>query len=95
MVTEDIVLEKLVNLNVKKANGWDNTTQTITNSSFPNNLKIVEITPLFKKGNSLESKNYRHISVLTCISKVFESISTDQLGVFLNIFFFKIPVWIS
>ena len=29
-----------------------------------------EITPLFKKGNSLEAKNFKPISVLTCISRV-------------------------
>ena len=76
METEDIVFEKLVNLNVKKATGWDNKppkllkkganilckplcrliNQSIKNSSFPNKLKMGEITPLFKKGNSLEAK---------------------------------------
>ena len=48
-----------------------------------------EITPLFKKGNSFEAKNYRPISVLTCISKVFESIFTDQLSVFFEGIFSK------
>ena len=48
-----------------------------------------EITPLFKKGNSLEAKHSRPISVLTCISKVFESIFTDQLSVFFEGIFFS------
>ena len=81
MVTEDIVFEKLVNLNVKKANGLVNIppkllkkganilwkplcrliNQSIKKSSFPNNLKMGELTPLFKKGNSLEAKTYRPI----------------------------------
>ena len=105
MVTEDIVIEKLVNLNVKKANGLDNIppkllknganilwkplcrliNQSIKNSSFPNNRKMGELTPLFKKGNSLETKTYRPISVLTCMSKVFESIFTDQLIVIMDV----------
>ena len=59
--------------------------QSIKKSSFPNNLKMGEITSLFKKGNSLEAKNYRPISVLTCMSKVFESIFTDHLSVIMDV----------
>ena len=39
---------------------------------FPNEWKITKVTPLFKKGSKRELGNYRPISVLPLISKIFE-----------------------
>ena len=49
-------------------------------SSFPNDLKAAEVTPVFKKNDRLNKVNYRPVSVLPCLSKVFESIYIDQLN---------------
>ena len=46
---------------------------------FPNEWKIAKVTPLFKKGSKRELGNYRLISVLLLISKVFEKIIYRQL----------------
>ena len=46
---------------------------------FPNEWKIAKVTPLFKKGSKRELGNYRPISVLPFVSKVFEKIIYHQL----------------
>ena len=52
---------------------------SITNSIFPHQLKYADVSPVFKKSDNLVKENYRPISVLTSISKVFESIMCDQM----------------
>ena len=46
---------------------------------FPNECKKAKIKPIFKKGSKLEAVNYRPISLLPLISKVFEKYIHDQL----------------
>ena len=52
---------------------------SIKTASFPDQLKLAELSPLFKNSDSLLTGNYRPVSVLTCISKVFEKVYHDQL----------------
>ena len=52
---------------------------SISQNVFPDDLKCAEVTPLFKKNDNLNKKNYRPVSILTGISKVFENIMNDQL----------------
>ena len=102
LATEDVILKKLLNLNVKKSTGWDNmppkllkqganilckpitmlVNKCIRLAKFPSDLKKGEIIPLFKSDDMLEKKNYRPVSILPCISKIFESVLIDQLNVF-------------
>ena len=58
--------------------------RSISSSKFPNLLKYAEVSPIYKKGNSLDKKNYRPVSILPCISKVFESVFIDQMSEFLE-----------
>ena len=53
--------------------------EIVTNKNFPNNLKLAEISPIFKKGDPNIASNYRPISVLPCLSKLFERIMQTQL----------------
>ena len=46
---------------------------------FPEKLKIAKVQPLFKKGDEERIENYRPISLLTSISKVFEKVVFLQL----------------
>ena len=39
---------------------------------FPKNLKLADITPVFKKENKNLAKNYRPVSVFPTLSKAFE-----------------------
>ena len=51
-------------------------------SCFPHELKKSETSPLYKGQNNLEPQNYRPLSVLTCLSKIFERVYNDQMGVY-------------
>ena len=46
--------------------------QSFSSGIFPNSLKIAKVIPLFKKENSKILDNYKPISLLPVISKVFE-----------------------
>ena len=41
---------------------------------FPKQCKMANITPVFKKGNKLDSSNYRSISLLPNISKILKKV---------------------
>ena len=50
--------------------------------NFPDKLKLADITPVFKKNNPLEKENYRPVSVLPVVSKIFERIMQKQVTLF-------------
>ena len=52
---------------------------TLIAGLFPEKLKIANVRPLFKKGDEERIENYRPISLLTSISKVFEKVVFLQL----------------
>ena len=49
---------------------------------FPNQLKLAEVTPVFKKEDELSKENYRPVSVLSYASKIFERIVFNQMNLF-------------
>ena len=53
--------------------------QSLITGLFPEKLKIAKVQPLFKKGDEEQIENYRPISLLTSISKVFEKVVFLQL----------------
>ena len=46
--------------------------KSFTTATFPDNLKIAEVSPLHKKNSTLDKSNYRSVSILPIISKLFE-----------------------
>ena len=56
----------------------------INDCVFPENLKWAEILPVFKKGDLYNKENYRPISILPTISKVFERVIFDQINDFME-----------
>ena len=59
-------LTSLINTSMKK-------------SVFPDRLKLAEISPVYKCKDILERGNYRSVSILPSLSKIFEKIYFDQL----------------
>ena len=51
----------------------------IRNDEFPNELKLADITPIFKKGDNTSEKNYRPISILPSVSKIYERLMQKQI----------------
>ena len=52
----------------------------ISNSVFPENLKLADVTPVFRKKNHLDKANYRPVSVLPPVSKIFERLMQKQIN---------------
>ena len=51
---------------------------------FPESLKTAKIIPIFKSGNSMECSNYRPISLLSVVSKIFEKLVHKRVYTFLD-----------
>ena len=51
----------------------------MSNGIFPVDMKCSEVAPLYKKADSLLKINYRPVSILTSLSKLYESVMNDQL----------------
>ena len=49
---------------------------------FPDKLKIVNVTPIYKKNDKKEVTNYRPITVLPVVSKIIETVIADQLNAY-------------
>ena len=47
---------------------------SLVSGKFPDALKIAEVTPIFKSGDTCDVGNYRPISVLPCFSRILERI---------------------
>ena len=53
--------------------------QCLTTEIFPTAFKIAKVKPIYKKGNKSDLNNYRPISLLPTISKIFERVIHTQL----------------
>lgn len=53
--------------------------QTLTTGIYPTRLKIAKIIPIYKKESKLNCQNYRPISILPSLSKIFEYVMHEQL----------------
>ncbi len=52
---------------------------SIETGQFPDLWKVARVTPIFKSGDKADKSNYRPISVLPVISRLFEKLIFDQL----------------
>ena len=59
--------------------------KSIQSSNFPDSLKNAIVTPIFKSGEKSDVSNYRPISVLPIISKIFEKFIYQQIYHYLEI----------
>ena len=57
---------------------------TITKNTFPKQLKKSEVIPLYKKEDPLKKENYKPMSLLPHVSKVFERIIYKQINIYMK-----------
>ena len=57
---------------------------SLETSQFPDPWKIARVSPIFKDGDKTEKSNYRPISVLPVVSRLFEKLVFSQLYRYLN-----------
>ena len=57
---------------------------SINNSTFPDNMKFADVTPAHKKGDRTDKSNYRPVSVLPGLSKIFEKLLFTQINNFMD-----------
>ena len=71
--------------------------KSISTGIFPTEWKLARVIPTFKKGKKNDPKNYRPISIIPTVAKIFEKIIYDQLCEYLNdnkLLTLSLPVWI-
>ena len=63
--------------------------ECVDKSVFPSILKNANITPVFKKGFRGSKDNYRPVSILPIISKIFEKLLSKQIIIYMDKFLSK------
>ena len=62
-------------------------------SSFPTELKVPDVSPIFKEDDPLKTKNYRPVSLLPVVSKIFEKLLHKQMSLhvdrFLSLYIYR------
>ena len=51
---------------------------------FPDGLKVADVSPVYKKDDATDIKNYRPISVLPSVSKIFERVMQTQISDYMH-----------
>ena len=60
--------------------------KAIETGNFPDSIKMANVTPVFKKEDPLDKSNYRPVSILPLLSKVYERVIYIQLSEYSNNF---------
>ena len=67
----------------------------ISNSDFPENLKLADVTPVFKKKIPLDKTNYRPLNVLPLVLKLFERLIQKQINEHIKTNYVSFFMWIQ
>ena len=95
-VITDLKINKSVGRDVTR-NIWNGCTFTFPvladcinksfeNGTFPDYLKEANVTPIFRNDDPLDKENYRPVSILPLLSKVFEKLIYKQLSNYIESF---------
>ena len=58
----------------------------IRNSCFDNGLKRADLTPVHKTDDRTNKRNYRNVSLLPIVSKIFEKLTQSQISAYIKTF---------
>ena len=58
--------------------------ESVRSCEFPNTMKVAEITPSHKKDDRTKKDNYRPVSILPSVSKIFEKNMYEDINKFMN-----------
>ena len=72
---EEVIVEPLMQI-------WNK--EIIENMKFPSELKCADISPIFKKVDRVLKENYRPVSILPVVSKIFERIMQKQIKIYVE-----------
>ena len=71
-----------------------NFNNSLSSSTFPTVVKYADFKPVFKNDDKTDKGNYRPISILLTLSKVYERLIYNQMYPYFDKLF-KIPMWFS
>ena len=60
---------------------------SIINSKFPIDLKMADVSPVFKKEDACNKENYRAVSLLPTVYKIYENILATQINDYIDNYF--------
>ena len=63
--------------------------QSILSSIFPEQAKIANVRPIYKRNKREEIKNYRPVSILSCFSKIYEKFIQESITPFVDKILYK------
>ena len=63
---------------------YENINQCMSKSIFPLDLKLADVIPVYKKKSKISKDNYRPVSILSNISKIYERCIYDQIQLFFD-----------
>ena len=61
-----------------------NYNKAVSDCEFPTSFKNANVSPIYKKDSRLEEKNYRPISILPILSKIYERIMHSQIRAYFD-----------
>ena len=64
--------------------------EALKTGSFPNSLKCSNATPIYKEVDLFDKRNYRPVSILPLLLKVYERVIYEQASNYFELFFNKI-----
>ena len=66
-----------------------NFSNSLSCSTFPTGIKYADVTPIYKKDDNIDKTNYRPISILPNLSKVYERLMYNQIFPYFDSVFSK------